>query len=67
MTLPSETLSPTFTVISLITPPAGLREIQEQIPAARLVTIAGAGHLPPVERPDDFAAALREFLGTLPG
>jgi pimeloyl-ACP methyl ester carboxylesterase len=33
-----------------------------KIPGARLVTIAGADHAPPVTHPDEFNAALREFL-----
>ncbi len=45
-----------------ITPPDTLREIQRGIAGASLVTIAGAGHLPPLERPDEYAAALRAFL-----
>ena len=36
--------------------------IAERIPHARLVTIAGAGHAPNVERPDAFAAAVRAFV-----
>ena len=48
-----------------ITPPAGLREIHAQIPRARLAVIAGAGHVPPVEQPDAFAAVLRGFLESL--
>jgi 3-oxoadipate enol-lactonase len=36
--------------------------IAERIPGAQLVTIAGAGHAPNVERPDEFAAAVRAFV-----
>jgi len=36
--------------------------IAERIPGARLVTIPGAGHAPNVERPDEFAAAVRAFV-----
>jgi pimeloyl-ACP methyl ester carboxylesterase len=35
---------------------------REAIPHARLVTIAGAGHVPMVERPAEFASAVRGFL-----
>ena len=35
------------------------------LPAGRLVTLPGAGHLPAVEVPDDFSRALREFLDGL--
>jgi aspartate dehydrogenase len=36
--------------------------IAETLPDARLATIPGAGHAPNVERPDDFAAAVRAFI-----
>jgi aspartate dehydrogenase len=36
--------------------------IAERIPDARLATIAGAGHAPNIERPDEFAAAVRAFI-----
>jgi 3-oxoadipate enol-lactonase len=36
--------------------------IAARIPGARLVTIPGAGHAPNVERPDEFATAVREFV-----
>jgi pimeloyl-ACP methyl ester carboxylesterase len=32
------------------------------IPGARLVTLAGAGHLLPIERPEELAATIRSFL-----
>jgi 3-oxoadipate enol-lactonase/4-carboxymuconolactone decarboxylase len=34
----------------------------EAIPGARLVKIAGAGHLAPMERPGAVAAALSDFF-----
>jgi pimeloyl-ACP methyl ester carboxylesterase len=34
----------------------------EAIPNARLVVLRGAGHLSNLERPDEFTAAVREFL-----
>lgn len=37
-----------------------------QIPNARFVSIPTAGHLPNLETPDAFDAAVREFLETLP-
>ena len=37
--------------------------LQRELPASRLVTIPGAGHLPQLEQPDAFVAALRDFLG----
>lgn len=44
------------------TPPDLVRELAELIPGARYQLIRGAGHLPPVDRPAEFAAALTEFL-----
>jgi 3-oxoadipate enol-lactonase len=36
--------------------------LAREIPDARLEVIAGAGHLPPLERPDETAALVRDFL-----
>ena len=36
--------------------------IAERIPDARLATISGAGHAPNIERPADFALAVRSFV-----
>ncbi|RRH71061.1 3-oxoadipate enol-lactonase [Falsigemmobacter faecalis] len=44
------------------TQPALVRETAEQIPGARFVEIADAGHLPCVEQPERFAALLMEHL-----
>jgi 3-oxoadipate enol-lactonase len=44
------------------TPPDLVRELAELIPGARYDLIRGAGHLPCVEKPDDFAAILMRFL-----
>ena len=44
------------------TPPDAARRMATPIPGARLVVIPGAGHLPPVERPSETTAAIREFL-----
>jgi pimeloyl-ACP methyl ester carboxylesterase len=38
--------------------------IAAELPAARLVTIEGAGHLPSLERPDEFNRLLLDFLAT---
>lgn len=40
-------------------------QMAANIPAARLVTIEGSGHLPMIEKPDETIAALREFLKSL--
>jgi pimeloyl-ACP methyl ester carboxylesterase len=37
----------------------------EAIPGARLVTVPGAGHLTPMERPRAVAEALGEFFSTV--
>ncbi|MGY0233475.1 alpha/beta fold hydrolase [Longispora urticae] len=49
------------------TPPAEARRIADAVPGARLVTIPGAGHLPPWERPAEFTAAVRAFTSQLAG
>ena len=51
-----------------LTPPADSEAMAAAIPGARLVTVPGAGHLTPMERPGAVAAALGEFFGAaLPG
>jgi pimeloyl-ACP methyl ester carboxylesterase len=45
-----------------LVPPALATAWRRAIPHARLVTIAGAGHVPMVERPAEFASAVRGFL-----
>jgi len=42
-----------------------MRAIAGAIPRARLVEIAGCGHMAPLERAAEVSAALREFLGGL--
>lgn len=42
-------------------PPAVSQEMAEAIPGAEFVTIPGAGHLSPMEKPEAFAEALRKF------
>lgn len=46
-----------------LTPPADAREMAAAIPNARLATIRSAGHLAPLERPEEVAATLVDFLG----
>ncbi len=46
----------------VITPVAVGRGIAQKVPGARLEVIAGAGHLPPVERPEETTRVLAEFL-----
>lgn len=47
------------------TPLADAYLMAEHIPHARLITIAGAGHLSNLEQPDDFNRAVREFARPL--
>jgi 3-oxoadipate enol-lactonase len=44
------------------TPPDLVRELVDLIPGAQFQLIRGAGHLPPVDRPEGFAQALSMFL-----
>jgi 3-oxoadipate enol-lactonase len=45
-----------------LTPPPESEVLRDRLPGARLVAIAGAGHLSSLEQPEAFNAALREFL-----
>lgn len=45
-----------------LTPPDTAREMADAISGARLVSIAAAGHLTPMEQPDAVNAALRDWL-----
>lgn len=48
-----------------ITPLAVAQAMQQGIPGARLAIIAGAGHMPPMEQPDQFNRTVRDFLLSL--
>jgi 3-oxoadipate enol-lactonase len=48
-----------------VAPPAHARLLADTIPGARLVAIAGAGHISNIEAPDAFNTALAEFLDAL--
>lgn len=45
-----------------LTPPSESEAMVAALPQARLERIAGAGHLTPLERPDEFNKALLDFL-----
>jgi 3-oxoadipate enol-lactonase/4-carboxymuconolactone decarboxylase len=45
-----------------ISPPAEMAEIASAIPGARLVEIAGAGHLSNLERPNELSSAIAHFI-----
>ena len=48
-----------------ITPPDRAEAMADAIPGARFEVIAGAGHLPPLERPAETTALLADFLRSL--
>jgi 3-oxoadipate enol-lactonase len=48
-----------------ISPPQEMQSIADGLPNARFVEISGAGHMAPVENPDDVSEAIVEFLGQL--
>ena len=56
---------PTLVVVGeedVLTPPTEAEAIAHALPDARLVRIARSGHLPPLERADEFNGALVSFL-----
>ena len=58
---------PTIIVVGehdTLTPRSLAEELQAGIPGARLAVVAGAAHLPPIERPEESAGLLREWLGS---
>jgi 3-oxoadipate enol-lactonase len=62
--LPNITV-PTLIVVGAedpITPPADAERMAAAIPNAKLVNIAGAAHMANFEKPEEFNAAVREFL-----
>jgi pimeloyl-ACP methyl ester carboxylesterase len=44
---------------------AGADEVAQALPQAEVVSIAGAGHLAPLETPEEFSALLLGFLDRL--
>ncbi len=45
-----------------LTPPAHAEEITQGIPGAKLVTLAGCGHMSPMEKPEEVSKLLVDFL-----
>lgn len=45
------------------TPPALNKAIADKVPDARYVELPGCGHCPPLEQPDAFIAAIKDFVG----
>jgi len=61
--------APTLVVVGerdLATPPALAEELAARIPGARFALLPDAAHIPCVERPDELAALIGDFLGALP-
>ncbi|SFM76352.1 Pimeloyl-ACP methyl ester carboxylesterase [Saccharopolyspora antimicrobica] len=48
-----------------LTPPEHARALADVLPGGELVTLPGAGHLPPLETPDAFAGVVRPWLAEL--
>lgn len=49
----------------VVTPPEAARQFDEKIPCSRLVWIDECGHAPMIEKPNDFARALLQFVDDL--
>ena len=45
------------------TPPALNKAIAEKISGARYIELPGCGHCPPLEQPEQFLAAIKQFVG----
>jgi pimeloyl-ACP methyl ester carboxylesterase len=45
------------------TPPALNKIIADKVPGARYVELPGCGHCPPLEQPEAFLGAIRNFIG----
>jgi len=59
---------PTLAIVGAhdaITTPDVMKDMHARIPGAALRVIAGAGHMAPVEQPDSFTDALRQFFEKL--
>jgi 3-oxoadipate enol-lactonase len=60
---------PTLLVVGredVLTPPGPMQEMARSIRGSRLEIIDSAGHMPPVEQPEEFARVIRAFLDALP-
>jgi pimeloyl-ACP methyl ester carboxylesterase len=66
--LPTLAGLPTLVVVGefdAVISPDQAREMAGAIPGSRLSVIQGAGHLPPVEQPDEVTRVLREFVRSI--
>lgn len=50
----------------IVTPPEAAKEFAEKIPGARLRWIERCGHAPMIERPEEVASGLLEFVDSIP-
>ncbi len=67
--LPGLTGLPTLIVVGaedVITPPGDSEAMAKAIPGARLAVVPGAGHLAPLEQPEEFNRQVATFLSALP-
>lgn len=48
-----------------LSPPSDAQAMADILPAGRLIRLPAAGHLTPVETPDDFNRVMRDFLASL--
>ena len=52
-----------FGELDQATPPALNKQIVEKIPGAKYIELPGCGHCPPLEQPEQFLAAIKDFVG----
>ncbi|MBV9953755.1 MAG: alpha/beta fold hydrolase [Pseudolabrys sp.] len=45
------------------TPPALTKVVSQKVPGARYIELPGCGHCPPLEQPQQFLAAIKQFVG----
>ncbi|HYO10577.1 MAG TPA: alpha/beta hydrolase [Tepidisphaeraceae bacterium] len=65
--LPSITV-PTLVIVGqhdAITPPAGAEKMRQAIPHARITIVPDAGHMAPIEQPEQVSLAIGRFIATL--
>ena len=51
----------------MMVPPESSEELHRAIPGSRMVVVPGAGHMLPMEQPDEFNRVLGEFLRSVEG
>ena len=50
--------------LSAIVPPETQLELQSRLPRAQVVMMAGLGHYPSDEKPEEFLAIVKQFLAS---